>query len=160
MECEVPEVVVLLKENGYQFFKDICIGGEVACHDKCCVENCELDHNNLSNLLKYELARNSSDVSEEMLLYISTGAEESFSNLDCIHDDVKLCGAEKKLMEDKAVPIGTADNSTDLCSSIKESSERQNFTASGQITNLSLSQLFIHDDLRDQQQNHQVQILC
>ncbi|XP_027126248.1 uncharacterized protein [Coffea arabica] len=157
MECEVPEVVVFLKENGCQIFKDLCIDGEVPCHDKCCVENCELDHNNISNLLKYELARNSREVSEEMLLYtsISTGAEESFSNHDCIHDDAKLCDAEKKLlMEDKTV---SAHISTEACSSSeKELSDIRNLSNTEQITGPSLSHLFNCEDLRlDQQQNHQ-----
>ncbi|KAL3529389.1 hypothetical protein ACH5RR_008711 [Cinchona calisaya] len=150
MECEVPEVVVFLKENGCQFFKDICMGGEVPCHEKCCVKNCELDHNNISNLLKYELARNSTEVSEEVVLYISTMAEESFSNHDSNHDDVKLCGVESKLMENKAVP-----SETDDFSSKKEFSERRNFATSEQITCLSLSQLFSSEDLGDDQQNDQ-----
>lgn len=155
MECEVPEVVVFLKENGCQIFKDLCIDGEVPCHDKCCVENCELDHNNISNLLKYELARNSREVSEEMLLYISTRAEESFSNHDCIHDDVKLCDVENKLMEGRTVSGETAHISTEACSSTKELSDRRNFSNTEQIITPSLSQLFDHEDLRDQQQNHQ-----
>ncbi|KAL3512408.1 hypothetical protein ACH5RR_025125 [Cinchona calisaya] len=113
----------------------------------CQVENCELDHNNISNLLKYELVQNTIDAFEEVQLNISssTSATESLSYHDFIKDDVNLCGAENKLMEDKAVPGGSADVS---CSN-KESSN------SDKINNFSLSQLFISDDLRDQQQNNQ-----
>ncbi|CDO98546.1 unnamed protein product [Coffea canephora] len=95
-----------------------------------------------------------------MLVYtsISTGAEESFSNHDCIHDVAKLCDADKKLlMEDKTVSGETAHISTEACSSSeKELSDIRNLSSTEQITGPSLSQLFNCEDVRlDQQQNHQ-----
>lgn len=51
MEFELPELVVFLQESRYHFVKDICIDKEMPSPVKCSVENCELDHNNITCLL-------------------------------------------------------------------------------------------------------------
>ena len=158
MESEIAEVVVFIKANDKcQLFKDVGIDGEVPCHDKCCVQDCELDHNNISDLLKYELAKTSTDVSEEVVLYISTGVEESFSNHHCFKEDVMLCDAQNKLMEDTAGFGGNADIAN--VHPLKEDPfKSRNVVTSDQIAKLSLFQLLkANDDLEDAQQNHQVQ---
>ncbi|XP_009793380.1 uncharacterized protein LOC107812525 [Nicotiana tabacum] len=90
MECRLPESVVFLQDNNHQVFKDICMDGE-----ECSLENCELNHNNIYYMLKYELDHNAE--LENRVLHVSESKPESFEGTVKHFDDSK-----KLLMEGKA----------------------------------------------------------
>lgn len=157
MDCEIVEKVVLFEE-------EICIsGGKTSfLKNNCCVENCELDHNNISNFLAYELAKSSSNssstkASEEVLLYISTKGD-SFSNHqgglkkdDDDDDDLNLLsGAGNNLIEEKA-------DSGAFSSSKTVSGRRQiSISTTQPMDNSRSSQFSSSNELRDESRPDQV----
>lgn len=118
MESEEAELIVLLQESDYKIFKEICIDGEeVSFHDKCCVENCELDHSILSVLLNSELEiqGNLRTESPDVVSFVSN-VSESFHQHECIMEVRKEFNSEVLLME-SSVCVGTRVKYAELTSS-------------------------------------------
>ncbi|OIT04970.1 PREDICTED: uncharacterized protein LOC109223774 [Nicotiana attenuata] len=75
MECRLRESVVLLQDSNHQVFKDTCMDGE-----ECSLENCELNHNNIYYMLKYELDHNAE--LENKVLHVSESKPESYEGAE------------------------------------------------------------------------------
>ncbi|XP_075107714.1 uncharacterized protein LOC107765455 [Nicotiana tabacum] len=90
MECRLPESVVFLQDSNHKDFRDICMDGE-----ECSMENCELNHDNIYCMLKYELDHNAE--LENRVLHVSESKPESYEGTVKHFDDSK-----KLLMKGKA----------------------------------------------------------
>ncbi|KAK2663439.1 hypothetical protein Ddye_002013 [Dipteronia dyeriana] len=91
MDSETPELVAFYQQNNYEFVKDIFMDPEVvpSLMKRCLVDNCELDHNNISCMLNSVVDINSDSTSETL---------ESVSNDSC-KDVIKKCGSVNLVME-------------------------------------------------------------
>lgn len=117
MDSEEPELIVFLQESDYQIFKEICIDGEAPFHDKCCVENCELDHSILSGLLNSELEIRGNLTTEapDVVSFVSN-VSESYHQRECIMEVTKEFNSEVLLMESK-VRVGARVKYAEVSSS-------------------------------------------
>lgn len=118
MDCEEPELIVFLQESDYQIFKEICIDGEVPFRDKCCVENCELDHSILSGLLNSELEiqGNLRTEAPDLVSFVSN-VSESFHQHKCIMEVTKEFNSEVLLMESNVRVVGARVKYAEVSSS-------------------------------------------